>query len=61
MEEINKAVFNFSSTDSLTSVTMDGVEVENFDKLGLEGINFIELSGSLIVNFTILILFEIVK
>ena len=54
MEEINEAVFNFSKTDALVSVTMDHVEVENFDALGLEGLNFIELSGSLIINFMLL-------
>ena len=55
MEEINEAVFNFSKTDALVSVTMDHLEVENFDGLGLEGLNFIELSGSLIINFMLLV------
>ena len=48
MDNINDFVFNFTETDSIT---------DNFDRLGLEGTNFIVLSGSLIVNVLILLIY----
>ena len=48
MDNINDFVFNFTETDSIT---------DNFERLGLEGTNFIVLSGSLIVNVLILLIY----
>lgn len=47
MDNINDFVFNFTETESINN---------NFDRLGLEGTNFIVLTGSLIINMLILII-----
>jgi hypothetical protein len=46
MDNINDLIFNFTDTDSIN---------DNFDRLGLEGTNFVVLTGSLIINMLILI------
>mgnify|MGYP006907142926 CR=1 FL=1 len=46
MDEVNSVLFNFTETESIS---------DNFERLGLEGTNFVVLSGSLIVNMIILI------
>ena len=42
--------FNFTSTDS---------PIEHFEELGYEGANFVELSGSLLINILIAVVFSI--
>jgi hypothetical protein len=46
MDPINEFIFNFTESDSIT---------DNFERLGLEGTNFIELTGSLLVNVILLV------
>jgi hypothetical protein len=46
MDNINEFIFNFTETDSIN---------DNFERLGLEGTNYIVLTGSLIINIILLI------
>jgi hypothetical protein len=46
MDNINDLIFNFTETDSIN---------DNIERLGLEGTNFVVLTGSLFINMLILI------
>jgi hypothetical protein len=49
-DDIYPKVFNFSETES---------PIEHFEILGYEGANFVELSGSLLINVVVAFAFEI--
>jgi hypothetical protein len=48
--DIYPKIFDFSETDS---------PIEHFEILGYEGANFVELSGSLLINIVLAFAFEI--